>query len=121
MATSRSGGAPGIVRNAASWIGAAALVTMTLCGHSSVNLSAQETQRSKRLSRIERLDQWLVAVREHEPGILDERALEISEWSPDELRTLWIDVSSLVSLVREPKVLTFNVPAGRDGPVIRCL
>jgi hypothetical protein len=36
---------------------------MTLCGHSSVNLAAQETQRSKRLSRIERLDQWLVALR----------------------------------------------------------
>jgi hypothetical protein len=59
--------------------------------------------------RIARLEAWLSAIARHEPGVTDEWVLRINEWSQEELRLIWIDVSTLVSLVREPGISLFYV------------
>lgn len=74
------------------------------------------------LSRIERLKAWIAAVERHEPGELDDSALTVNDWGLEELRFLWYDVTSLVSLVREPEVLIFFTPqerpvGGQPNPV----
>jgi tetratricopeptide (TPR) repeat protein len=66
-----------------------------------------------KLSRIARVEAWVAAVGQHEPGELDEPARAVNEWGLEELRFLWYDVSSLVSLVREPDVLIFFTPQER--------
>jgi len=59
--------------------------------------------------RIERLEQWLQGVERHRPGEVDDDLTEISEWSADSLRLIWVDITSLVSLVREPDVSVFYI------------
>jgi tetratricopeptide (TPR) repeat protein len=59
--------------------------------------------------RIERLEQWLQAVERHQPGELDDHVKEISEWGAESLRLIWVDTTSLVSLVREPDISVFYI------------
>jgi hypothetical protein len=73
-------------------------------------------------ARITRLERWLSAVAQHELGTADEAVLEINGWNQGQLRLIWIDVTSLVSLVREPDVSLFyvsEVPTSSTGPPAR--
>ena len=90
----------------------AALTVMTAVFQPAVRLHAQRapSAQEKTLSRMDRLEAWVAAVNQHTPGEADEAVLEINRWSSGDLRGVWIDASSLVSLVREPGVSLFYVP-----------
>jgi hypothetical protein len=60
--------------------------------------------------RVDRLRQWLDAVEQHEPGAADEALLRVASWDRMTLWRVWIDVGSIVSLVREPNVRVFYEP-----------
>ena len=58
--------------------------------------------------RIDRVERWLNAVAQHEPGQADDAVAEIASWSSPEMRMLWIDVSVLVQLMRNRIDSTFE-------------
>ena len=83
----------------------------------SADLAAQSAKPGVS-ARITRLEAWLSAIANHEPGAADEPVLQINEWSQEQLRLIWIDVSTLVSLIRQPSVNLFYIseptrPTGR--------
>ena len=63
--------------------------------------------------RIARLERWLSAIAAHQPGALDEHVRLVNTWTQEELRLIWVDVATLVSLVREPGVSLFYVSEQR--------
>jgi hypothetical protein len=74
----------------------------------SIALSAQ-SPRPEISPRITRLETWLSAAAQHRPGALDDAARRVNEWNQEQLRLIWIDVTTLVSLIREPGVSLFYV------------
>ena len=64
--------------------------------------------------RVVRVEQWLVDASRHNPGTVDEPALAVATWSNTDLRMLWIDVSSLMVLMRHPGVTRFEVRGEHD-------
>jgi tetratricopeptide (TPR) repeat protein len=81
-------------------------VSVALLLGSTVAPSAQQTRAADEVTtRLGRLEQWLAAIAAHRPGALDDSVLLINAWNEQQLRLIWIDVSSIVSLVREPDVL----------------
>jgi tetratricopeptide (TPR) repeat protein len=60
-------------------------------------------------ARITRLETWLSAIAQHEPGTADQWVLQINEWSQEDLRLIWIDVATLTSLIREPGINLFYI------------
>jgi len=100
------------VRNARNVsIAIAALAVATAAFDAGVQLHAQNTPSApEKLSRLDRLEKWVAAVNTHEAGTADEAALEINQWSTADLRSVWMDVVSLTSLVREPTVSVFFPP-----------
>ena len=65
---------------------------------------AQE-QRDPRLVRVEL---WLKALIDHEPGAKDEAAVRVASWSAGEIGTLWIDANVIVQLMRDPRKSSFS-------------
>jgi hypothetical protein len=65
---------------------------------------------TRRLDRLDRLQQWLEAVEQHEFGTADDPLMRVASWDRNTLWLVWQDVSSIVSLVREPDVLIFYTP-----------
>jgi hypothetical protein len=70
--------------------------------------------------RITRLERWLDATAAHRPGALDDSVRLVSSWNQQELQLVWVDVLTIVSLVRSPDVFLFSVsePA-RPGQTTR--
>jgi tetratricopeptide (TPR) repeat protein len=60
--------------------------------------------------RVDRLRQWLEAVEQHELGEVDEPLQRVASWDRNTLWLVWMDVGSIVSLVREPNILVFSTP-----------
>src|SRR6187200_1154137 len=60
--------------------------------------------------RVERLSQWLDAVEQHEPGASDDALLRVASWDRMTLWRVWIDVGTVVSLIRNPRALVFYAP-----------
>lgn len=60
--------------------------------------------------RIDRLRQWLDAVEQHEPGIADDSLLRVASWDRMTLWLVWMDVGTIVSLVRDPGIGFFSTP-----------
>jgi tetratricopeptide (TPR) repeat protein len=54
-------------------------------------------------TRIDRLEAWLVAVEQHEPGSADGAARMVRSFSPAELAQLTTDLSLLARLIENPK------------------
>ena len=73
-----------------------------------VDLAAQSAP-PEMSPRITRLEKWLSAIAEHELGAADEAVLEVNKWNQEDLRLIWIDVMTLVSLVREPDISLFYI------------
>jgi tetratricopeptide (TPR) repeat protein len=69
--------------------------------------------------RITRLETWLSAIHRHEPGAEDEAVRQVGSWNQEALHLIWVDVLSLVSLVREPDVnlFYFSEQKPSTGPV----
>ena len=59
--------------------------------------------------RITRLERWLDAVSAHRPGALDDGVRLVSTWNQGELGLIWVDVLTIVSLIRQPDVSIFYV------------
>ena len=79
----------------------------------------QTSQRDEVSPRITRLEQWLSATTSHRPGAIDDSVRLVNTWNQEQLRLVWIDVTSIVSLVREPEVRLFFIsePQARSaGP-----
>jgi len=71
---------------------------------------AQDSVVTRKLDRLDRLQQWLDAVEQHEFGTADDPLMRVASWDRNTLWLVWQDVSSVVSLVREPDVLIFYTP-----------
>jgi tetratricopeptide (TPR) repeat protein len=71
---------------------------------------AQSSAVERTPDRIDRLLQWLEAVERHEPGESDDWLLRVASWDRSTLWRVWIDVGTIVSLVREPNVSVFYQP-----------
>ena len=72
--------------------------------------AGQQTSQGEEVSpRITRLERWLSAIASHRPGAVDDSVRLINSWNQEELRLVWVDVSSIVSLVREPDIQLFYV------------
>jgi hypothetical protein len=84
----------------------------------SAAVSAQAPDTDDVPPRIAKLETWLKAVEQHRPGDLDESVRLISTWNQEQLRLIWMDALTIVSLVREPSVSLFYVtePGGVGGP-----
>ncbi len=69
--------------------------------------------------RMVRVEQWVRAVVEHEPGETDAALRSVAAWTSADLSLLWVDLSVLVQLMRQPKLVAFeNGPRrGSRGPV----
>src|SRR5262245_29354816 len=59
--------------------------------------------------RITRLERWLDATAAHRPGALDDNIRLVSTWNQQQLRLIWVDVLTVVSLIRAPDVSIFFV------------
>ena len=54
-------------------------------------------------SRIARVELWLRAIEEHEPGSADASARMVRSWTPEELTQLATDLSLVARLIEDPK------------------
>jgi tetratricopeptide (TPR) repeat protein len=59
--------------------------------------------------RIDRVEAWLHAVLEHEPGTSDDYAARVGSWTPTEIQLLWLDTTALTQLMRNPRRGDFNI------------
>src|SRR5262245_33612997 len=62
---------------------------------------------TKRLSRSERLQEWLMALERHEPGRADDALRVFDTWPSDEVQYIAIDLNTLLSLIADPSIRTF--------------
>jgi hypothetical protein len=65
---------------------------------------------SQAVSRVDRLEQWLTAIERHEPGSSDSPALTVGPWNADDLRWLWVDLTSVIRLMHDPRARGFLMP-----------
>lgn len=89
----------------------AAVMAAFDAGAHQLHAQAAPSAQAKKMSRLDRLEAWIAAIDQHTPGEADEAVLEVNRWTSEDLRGVWIDVASLISLVREPSVSVFYVPA----------
>jgi tetratricopeptide (TPR) repeat protein len=88
------------------------VVAAVLIAASATGPTAQSTS-----PRIDILERWFAAVAQHEPGTSDAGAATAGSWSIPQLRTLWVDLTSLVTAIRRPETAIFRItPQGRRLP-----
>ena len=71
---------------------------------------AQDSVVTRKLDRLDRLQQWLDAVEQHEFGTADDPLMRVASWDRNTLWLVWQDVGSVVSLVRDPDIGVFYTP-----------
>ena len=81
------------------------LAALTWCAFSP-HLSAAADPEDGRVLRVE---QWLKAVLQHEPGAGDDSVVLVGSWPSGDLRTFWVDGAVLAQLTRDPKLSSFRV------------
>jgi tetratricopeptide (TPR) repeat protein len=64
-------------------------------------------------ARISNVEIWLKALLDHETGITDQALTTVASWWGDDLESLWMDVNSVVRLMRDPRTarFTWQLPA----------
>jgi hypothetical protein len=72
-----------------------ALVTILIVMSWAGGVQAGQLNPGRVPASFERLEQWLAAVRRHEPGTLDAAAREIAEWPDEHLIRVVEDVGEL--------------------------
>jgi tetratricopeptide (TPR) repeat protein len=71
---------------------------------------------TKKLSRSERLEEWLAALERHEPGRADDALGVFDSWPSDEFQYIAIDLNTLLSLIADPSIrVFFNRVEGRSA------
>jgi hypothetical protein len=68
--------------------------------------------------RLDHLEGWIVALGRHRLGQSDDDSRDISRWTLTDLQGLWIDLSSLAQIMRNPRAGTFSLRTA-DGRVLR--
>lgn len=58
---------------------------------------------------IDRLGRWVNDALSHQPGDVDDRVVEVGSWPNGDLQTLWIDLSVLADLLRNPRATHFTI------------
>jgi len=71
--------------------------------------AAQSPRPDESSPRITILEAWLSAVDRHRPGTFDLSVGLVSGLNQEQLRLIWIDVRTIVSLVRVPDVSVFYI------------
>ena len=88
-----------------------------LVGLAVLQLSLAARPSAQPVRRIDRLDEWLTGIDRHQPGTFDGPAQTIRRWNADALRWLWIDLNSVITLMRNPGARLFFMPTpGRNRP-----
>ena len=82
------------------------VLTALLSSALSPHLSAAADIDDRRILRVE---QWLKAVLQHEPGAGDDSVVLVGSWPSGDLRTFWIDGAVLAQLTRDPKLSSFRI------------
>jgi tetratricopeptide (TPR) repeat protein len=59
--------------------------------------------------RIARVERWLKAVLTHEPGTSDDAFGAVAAWPMASVGALWVDLNSLVALMRNPRIARFDI------------
>lgn len=59
-------------------------------------------------ARISRIELWLKALLDHETGISDQPLTMVASWWGDDLQSFWLDLNSLVRLMRSPGTVRFS-------------
>jgi tetratricopeptide (TPR) repeat protein len=85
----------------------AALVMAALFARPVPAAQASASGKATALSRLDRLQAWVTAVEQHQAGVADGPVIEINQWTAAELRQTWIDLNSLVTLIRDPRAGVF--------------
>ena len=75
----------------------------------SAGAAAQSSRLEEVSPRITGLEAWLSAVERHRPGALDDSVRLVYGWNQEQLRLIWIDVRTIVSLVRVPDIALFYI------------
>ena len=60
-------------------------------------------------SDISRVEQWIEAIVDHVPGESDAALDTVQSWSNDDLRTLWINATVLLAMMREGKSFSISI------------
>ena len=79
---------------------------LTLSSSAAAQRFSEGDEVSPRLSRLE---QWLDATAAHRPGAIDDSVRLVRSWNQQDLRLVWVDFLTVVSLVRQPDVTLFYV------------
>lgn len=77
--------------------------------------SATQKSASPDSLRLARVELWLKAVLNHEPGMTDDPAKLVAEWPHPDLRQFWLDLNVLVRLMRTPSLRKFAYEPERGG------
>src|SRR4051812_35268228 len=62
-------------------------------------------------ARVLRAERWIKAAFGHQPGAKDDAVGEVSLWSDEELRTLFVDEGVLAQLMLNPTVGKARIPS----------
>src|SRR4051812_48078269 len=57
-----------------------------------------------------RFADWVAAVHEHAPGVVDPALRRLTTWAPATLDDLFIELNSLQGLLRDPRKAAFSLP-----------
>ena len=97
------------------------LATLVLVCALPAAVSAQPPAREEISPRITRIETWLWAIANHTPGVVDDALLRVKAWDQQELRFIWIEVNTLVSMIRDPDVQIFSAadPPRPTGQPVR--
>jgi len=78
-------------------------------------------RRPEMAERLHTVEQWLEAVRDHEPGTTDQAASLVASWSTRTVRTLWIDANAIAQLMLNLRrtSISIQLPGQRGTSSIR--
>jgi hypothetical protein len=98
------------------------LIAVVVCACAMSALASAQAPSSREISpRITRLETWLWAITNHTPGVLDEPIVRVNAWNQEQLRFIWMEVNTLVAMIRDPSVDIFFVtdPPRPTGEPVR--
>jgi tetratricopeptide (TPR) repeat protein len=72
-------------------------------------------------ARVERVAQWLKALHQHEPGQPDESATLVGSWPPADIQALWVDVTTILKMMHDPRVRQFVLKAPNSSTATQIL
>jgi hypothetical protein len=84
-----------------------AAVLLVCCGRADAARLQQGAAPNTEV-RITQLEQWLTALVHHSPGLIDDELVTVGTRSNADLQTLALDVTTLIRILRNPSLLSYN-------------